>query len=446
MIGGRGRGARARRRAGGGRRDARRGRRAAVPRRDRAQRQQGRRAHVLLDAGLHQSSVRPHVARPGRRLARARRRRGDVRDRHRRHVRGQGARGDAPRAARGRRRRRRATSPPPTSAASSASFTSRSPSCATRHDPDLTLRTPPPGRVDCSVLTPERLRGAAPEAVSPALPLRCGRATRCPSASCSTSRHAATHAVRSPATCAGSTGSGRDDPRPPDRSTGRAATTSAPGCRGGEIVVDGDVGAWAGAEMARRTCSRIGGDAGDRLGGAYPGARAGMSGGEIVITGDAGEEAGAGLRRGLVAIGGRAGEGAGLRMLAGTVIALGGFVGRGASAWATGAAARLGRGARAQPAALCVRDALPTAGAAAAAAPAARARPARRRRAVDRAVGALVGRHDRAGPRRDPDLRRGGEPVSRVHERTDRRAGRRGRRPTLRRPRRRSRRWTRARA
>jgi formylmethanofuran dehydrogenase subunit C len=70
---------------------------------------------------------------------------------------------------------------------------------------------------------------------------------------------------------------------------------------------------------------RIHGNAGARLGGAYPGARAGMTAGEIVVSGDAGEEAGAGLRRGLVAVGGQAGGGAGLRMLAGTVIALGGI-------------------------------------------------------------------------------------------------------------------------
>jgi formylmethanofuran dehydrogenase subunit C len=50
-----------------------------------------------------------------------------------------------------------------------------------------------------------------------------------------------------------------------------------------------------------------------------------MTGGEIIVSGDAGQEAGAGMRRGLVAIGGRTGSGAGLRMLAGTVIALGGM-------------------------------------------------------------------------------------------------------------------------
>ncbi len=50
-----------------------------------------------------------------------------------------------------------------------------------------------------------------------------------------------------------------------------------------------------------------------------------MTGGEIIVGGEAGEEAGAGMRRGLVAIGGRARSGVGLRMLAGTVIALGGI-------------------------------------------------------------------------------------------------------------------------
>ncbi len=70
---------------------------------------------------------------------------------------------------------------------------------------------------------------------------------------------------------------------------------------------------------------RIAGSAGHRLGGAHPGARAGMTGGEIAVSGDAGEEAGAGLRRGLVVVGGATGSGAGLRMLAGTVIALGGI-------------------------------------------------------------------------------------------------------------------------
>jgi formylmethanofuran dehydrogenase subunit C len=87
--------------------------------------------------------------------------------------------------------------------------------------------------------------------------------------------------------------------------------------------VRGSAGDWAGAEMAGGLL-RISGEAGARLGAAYPGARVGMTGGEIVVTGNVGEEAGASMRRGLVAVGGRTGSGAGLRMLAGTVIALDG--------------------------------------------------------------------------------------------------------------------------
>jgi formylmethanofuran dehydrogenase subunit C len=185
----------------------------------------------------------------------------------------------------------------------------------------LTVRTPPPGRVDASVLTPERVRGRSAREVS-AMTVSCGRL----------------------ALPLGElfdvTGTGSDhlfvagDLRSIDRigngmATGQLVIDGScgdhlgAGMSGGEIFVDGDVGAWAGAEM-RGGYLTIRGSAGDRLGGAYPGARAGMSGGEIVITGDAGEEAGACLRRGLVAIGGRADAGAGLRMLAGTVIALGG--------------------------------------------------------------------------------------------------------------------------
>jgi formylmethanofuran dehydrogenase subunit C len=185
----------------------------------------------------------------------------------------------------------------------------------------LTLRTPPPGRVDGSVLTPQRLRGRSAAEVS-ALTMRCGR-LELPLGEL--------FAVA---------GTGTDqlflagDLRSIDRighgmATGKLVIDGPTGdhlgaeMSGGEILAVGDTGAWAAAAMHGGHLS-VRGDAGDRLGGAHPGDRAGMTAGEIVITGDAGQEAGAGLRRGLVAIGGRAGAGAGLRMLAGTVIALGG--------------------------------------------------------------------------------------------------------------------------
>jgi formylmethanofuran dehydrogenase subunit C len=94
------------------------------------------------------------------------------------------------------------------------------------------------------------------------------------------------------------------------------------GMRDGEVVVEGDAGDWAGANM-RGGRLVVRGSCGRRVGGAYEGARAGMRGGEILVHGDAGEEAGAGLRRGLVAVGGQVGPAAGLRALAGTIVALG---------------------------------------------------------------------------------------------------------------------------
>ena len=186
----------------------------------------------------------------------------------------------------------------------------------------LELRGQPPDRVGATALTPDRLDGLnASEAA--ALTVRCGRQTL---------------ALGDLFTVSGAGGKElelRGDLRLLDgigagMSGGRIRIDGACGDRlgarmsGGQIVVHGDAGDWAGAELAGGLV-RISGSAGARLGGAYPGARAGMTAGEIVVSGDAGEEAGACLRRGLVAVGGRTGNGAGLRMLAGTVIALGGI-------------------------------------------------------------------------------------------------------------------------
>jgi formylmethanofuran dehydrogenase subunit C len=185
----------------------------------------------------------------------------------------------------------------------------------------LTLRTPPPGRVDASVLTPERLRGRGAREIS-ALTVSCGRRALPLGELFDVVGTGGDHLF-----VAGDLrsidGIGQGMATGQLVIDGPCGNDLGAGMSGGDIFVDGDVGAWAGAEM-RGGHLTIRGSAGDRLGGAYPGTRAGMSGGEIVITGDAGEEAGAGMRRGLVAVGGRAGAGAGLRMLAGTVIALGG--------------------------------------------------------------------------------------------------------------------------
>ncbi len=185
----------------------------------------------------------------------------------------------------------------------------------------LTVREPPPGRIDGSALTPARLRGRSGREVLD-LELRCGRS----------------HARLGEVFTAAGTGDdtlfiagdcGRVDRIGAGMGGGQIIINGpcgdhlGAGMVGGEITVVGDIGHWGGAEMSGGAIT-LRGDAGDRLGSAYPGTRAGMSGGEIVVSGNAGEEVGAGMRRGLVAVSGTAGAGAGLRMLAGTVIALGG--------------------------------------------------------------------------------------------------------------------------
>jgi formylmethanofuran dehydrogenase subunit C len=169
----------------------------------------------------------------------------------------------------------------------------------------LTLRTQPAARVLAAPLIPERLRGLNGTALA-ALQIRCGGETVAVGDLFEVS------------------GAGAEEQQLVLAGDLRRFDGIGAGISSGEIVVRGDVGAWAGAEMSGGVV-RIFGDAGARLGAAYPGARVGMTGGEIVVSGDAGEESGAGMRRGLVAVGGRTGSGAGLRMLAGTVIALGGI-------------------------------------------------------------------------------------------------------------------------
>lgn len=113
------------------------------------------------------------------------------------------------------------------------------------------------------------------------------------------------------------------------------------GLTGGEIVVEGDVGEkagrlmragrieirgsagpWAGSGM-RGGRLTVRANAGDWLGGPLPGEMAGMRGGLIHIGGDAGAMAADRLRRGVIVVGGRTGEYPGCRMIAGTLIVVG---------------------------------------------------------------------------------------------------------------------------
>jgi formylmethanofuran dehydrogenase subunit C len=107
---------------------------------------------------------------------------------------------------------------------------------------------------------------------------------------------------------------------------------------GGEIVVEGDVGAYLGAGMKRGKievkgsagvlagASMAGGsiaiakDAGERAGGIAVGETMGMKRGLITIGGNAGPMLGERMRRGLIIVQGDAGDYAGGRMIAGTIL------------------------------------------------------------------------------------------------------------------------------
>lgn len=102
------------------------------------------------------------------------------------------------------------------------------------------------------------------------------------------------------------------------------------GMSGGRLVVGGSAGPGAGTAMSGGEL-RIAGDAGDQLGGALPGERNGMSGGVAIVAGSAGNGAGDRLRRGLIVVAGSVGSCCGARMSAGTLV-VGGHLGHFAGA------------------------------------------------------------------------------------------------------------------
>jgi formylmethanofuran dehydrogenase subunit C len=89
--------------------------------------------------------------------------------------------------------------------------------------------------------------------------------------------------------------------------------------KGGEIEVFGNAGDWLGAEMLQGTI-RVHGDAGGQVGAAYRGSLTGMKNGAIIIDGSAGLEIGMRMRRGLIVVGKRVKDFAGLQMKGGTIL------------------------------------------------------------------------------------------------------------------------------
>lgn len=189
----------------------------------------------------------------------------------------------------------------------------------------LALREPLQQRLDLSPLLPERLAGLDTAAIA-AIELTSGnRRIAVGDLFAVSGDDAAELVIRN----AGSTaldfvGRGMSTGR--ITVEGNAGAYLGLGLMGGHIHVRGDAGPFAGADM-RRGVIEIDGRVGDFAGGALPGEMRGMSGGLLIVRGDAGDRAGDRMRRGLLVIEGNVGAYAGSRMIAGTVVALGGTVG-----------------------------------------------------------------------------------------------------------------------
>lgn len=111
----------------------------------------------------------------------------------------------------------------------------------------------------------------------------------------------------------------------------------------GTLIVEGDVGAYAAADMKggrldirghaglglgatmKGGVVHVTGSAGDLAGGVRPGQQYGMQGGTIVVEGDIGERAADRARRGTIIARGRFGRWAGTRMMGGTLWTTRGF-------------------------------------------------------------------------------------------------------------------------
>ena len=91
---------------------------------------------------------------------------------------------------------------------------------------------------------------------------------------------------------------------------------------GGRLSIHGDAGDWLAAEMRGGTV-HVSGDAGDNAAAALPGSDHGMRGGMVIIEGRVGALAGARMRRGILAIGGGCGPTAAFELRAGTVFVIG---------------------------------------------------------------------------------------------------------------------------
>ncbi|MGI3775976.1 MAG: formylmethanofuran dehydrogenase subunit C [Janthinobacterium lividum] len=182
------------------------------------------------------------------------------------------------------------------------------------------LRGVPEGRLDLSVLTPQRLAGLDEAAVG-RLVLAAGRGA--PSVGdlfAMSAGEADAVVIEGGSALLDRVGAGMEGGSLVLE--GDAGDLAGRGMTGGRLELRGSAGRLA-ASGLRGGVVEIAGDAGALLAGPMPGERAGMDGGVVLVRGSAGAQAGDRLRRGLVVVEGDAGEHAGSRMVAGTLVVCG---------------------------------------------------------------------------------------------------------------------------
>ena len=180
----------------------------------------------------------------------------------------------------------------------------------------LTLREPPAQRVDMSPLSADHLVGKSTAQIA-AMELSCGnRKVQVDSLFAVSGTYASE--LRIVGGCDKLDRLGEGMTHGSILVEGDVGAFAGAGMQGGHIEVKGDAGAYAASGMTGGVL-RIGGNAGDFLAAAIPGVHRGMAGGTVVVSGDAGDRVGDHMRRGAVLIEGNAGEYCASRMGAGTI-------------------------------------------------------------------------------------------------------------------------------
>lgn len=189
----------------------------------------------------------------------------------------------------------------------------------------LTLRAPLTARVDASSLLPSTLAGAGPSDVAArTVPFGAGTALVGDLFEVVAAEEAALVFTGDPRLDYVAAGLAAGEVRV----EGDAGASAGAGMGGGRLVITGDAGDGLAAGLIAGRID-VFGNAGAHVGGPKPGERQGMRGGVVSIAGAVGEGLGARLRGGLILVGGDTGPRAGDGLLAGT-LAVAGRLGPGA--------------------------------------------------------------------------------------------------------------------